>query len=53
MMVVGDGRSSACLGTLLWSEGGNVSDDEMGLRTARNLGRRIAEVALRTAVPGG
>jgi len=32
---------------MLWSQGDQVADDEVGLSTARNLGRRVAEVALR------
>ena len=49
MIVVGDARPSARLGALLWSEGGDVSDDEMGLATAANLGRRVAHVGARVA----
>lgn len=47
MIVVGDGRPSARLGAMLWSQGDQVTEDEVGLSTARNLGRRVAEVALR------
>jgi multimeric flavodoxin WrbA len=48
MIVVGDGRPSARLGAMLWSQEDNVADDEVGLGTARNLGRRVAEVAMRS-----
>ncbi|KPJ77999.1 MAG: flavodoxin [Planctomycetes bacterium DG_20] len=50
MVVVSDGRPTAHFGAALWSrtETG-VSADEEGLQTARNLGRRVAEVARRLA----
>ena len=47
MIVVGDGRPTAHFGATLWNQGDDVSRDEFGAQTARNLGRRIAEVALR------
>jgi multimeric flavodoxin WrbA len=47
MIVVGDGRPSARIGAMLWSQGGSIEGDESGLATAANLGRRVAEVALR------
>ena len=48
MICVGDGRPSGHFGAALYSGGeGGVETDEAGLETARNLGRRIAEVALR------
>lgn len=47
MIVVGDGRPSARMGAMLWSKGGEISHDESGLATAKSLGRRVAEVALR------
>jgi multimeric flavodoxin WrbA len=48
MIVVGNGRPHSRLGATLWSgiEGG-VAKDEFGMTTARNLGRRVAETALR------
>jgi multimeric flavodoxin WrbA len=50
MIVVGNGRPSSRLGGTVWSgaEGG-VLKDEFGMTTARTLGRRVAEVALRMA----
>ncbi len=50
MIVVGNGRPGARFGATLWSgaEGG-VTKDEIGLATARNLGRRVAETVLRLA----
>jgi len=48
MIVVGNGRPGARFGATLWSgaEGG-VTKDEIGLATARNLGRRVSEIVLR------
>jgi len=47
---VGDGQPTAHFGAALWSGGGQgVADDDIGLETARNLGRRVAEVCLRLA----
>jgi len=48
MICVGDGQPSGHFGAALYSGGeGGVETDEGGLETARNLGRRVAEVALR------
>lgn len=50
MVVVGDGRPSAHFGATLWSGAGEaLADDTFGMGTARNLGRHVAEVALRLA----
>lgn len=48
MVCVSDGRPTAHFGAALWSgaEGGVVADKE-GLETARNLGRRVAEMTRR------
>jgi len=48
MLVVGDAPPTAHFGGTLWSgiEGG-VTKDELGMSTARNLGQRIAKLALR------
>jgi multimeric flavodoxin WrbA len=47
MIVVGDGRPTAHLGATVWNRGEQpVTDDEFGMATARNLGRRVAERAL-------
>jgi len=52
MIVVGDGRPTAHRGATVWSgiEGG-VEADTWGLSTARNLGRRVAAVALGLRAP--
>ena len=46
MILVGDGQPTAHRGATLWNQGDDISKDEIGLSTARNLGRRVAEVAL-------
>ncbi len=54
MIVVGDGRPTAHMGATLWNTGKDgVSRDTFGLSTARNLGRRVAEVALKIAASSG
>ena len=48
MLLVGDGKPTRHRGATLWSGApGGVAKDEYGISTARNLGRRVAEVALR------
>jgi multimeric flavodoxin WrbA len=49
MIVVGDGRPTAHAGATLLNQNDDISTDEFGLSTAKNLGRRVAEVALRLA----
>ena len=49
MIVVGDGRPGGRFGATLWSQNNDITGDEFGLASARNLGRRVAEVALRLA----
>jgi multimeric flavodoxin WrbA len=52
MIIVGDGRPTAHIGATVWNNGKTpVTEDEFGMATAKNLGRRVAEVALKiTAV---
>ena len=48
MICVGDGQPSGHFGAALYSGGeGGIETDEAGLETARNLGRRVAEVTLK------
>lgn len=48
MICVGDGMNTAHFGAALWSGGpGGIESDETGLETARNLGRRLARVAVK------
>jgi multimeric flavodoxin WrbA len=48
MICVSDGKDSAHFGAALFSGGpGGIEADEDGLTTARNLGRRVAELAMR------
>ena len=49
MIIVGDGRPSARIGATLWSQKNDISGDEFGIATAKSLGRRVVEVALRLA----
>jgi multimeric flavodoxin WrbA len=50
MILVGDGRPNGHLGATVWNQGkDDVSQDEWGLATAKNLGKRVAEVALKLA----
>jgi multimeric flavodoxin WrbA len=48
MILVGDGRPTSHCGATLWNNGhDDITHDEPGIATAKNLGRRVAEVALR------
>jgi multimeric flavodoxin WrbA len=48
MVVVGDGRPTSHYGAALWSgHPDGIEKDVSGLETARNLGKRVAEVAAR------
>lgn len=48
MVIVGDGPPYAHYGaTLVSGVEGGIEKDELGLATARNLGRRVAELALK------
>jgi len=47
MVVVGTGRPTGRAGATLWAQGGEIANDAFGLSTAKDLGRRVAEVALR------
>lgn len=50
MVIVGDGKPTAHWGATLLNNGkDDVSGDEFGLTTARGLGRRVAEVAMKMA----
>ncbi len=47
MLVVGDGRPTGHFGARLWNDGSDdISNDEFGVKTAKNLGRHVAEVAI-------
>ncbi|HPC96393.1 MAG TPA: flavodoxin family protein [Sedimentisphaerales bacterium] len=45
MIVVGDARPTGHLGATLVNSNDDINQDEFGIGTARNLGRRVAEVA--------
>ena len=47
MICVSDGKDSAHFGAALYSGGpGGIETDVDGLKTARNLGRRVSEVVM-------
>ena len=46
MIVVGDGKPSARVGATLWNQNDSVAEDEFGVGTAKNLGRRVAELSM-------
>lgn len=53
MIVVGDGQPTGHFGATVWSGGeGSVAEDDFGMATTKNLGRRVAEVALLAAGVG-
>ena len=53
MIVVGDGQPTAHFGATLVNDGkDSIAGDEFGISTAKNLGRRVAEVALKLARTG-
>jgi len=50
MIVVGDGRPFAHMGATLWNNAkDDIAQDQWGMTIAKNLGRRVAEVALKMA----
>jgi multimeric flavodoxin WrbA len=50
MIIVGDGKPTGHTGATVWNNGkDDITTDEFGMSTARNLGRRVAEIALRLA----
>lgn len=49
MIVVGDARPTGHFGATLVNSNDDINQDEFGIGTARNLGRRVAEVARKLA----
>jgi multimeric flavodoxin WrbA len=51
MIVVGESRPSAHFGPAVWNNKAfeRITDDEVGMAAARNLGRRVAQIALMVA----
>jgi len=48
MAIVGDGRPTGHFGATLWNSGNDdISTDEFGVKTAQDLGRHIAQLALK------
>ncbi|MGE5294516.1 MAG: flavodoxin family protein [Solirubrobacterales bacterium] len=52
MIIVGDGRPTSHFGATLVNTNDDISKDEFGISTAKNLGRHVAEVALKLAPAG-
>lgn len=47
MLVVGDGRPTAHFGATVWNDGhDDISRDEFGVTTLKNLGRRVAQAVV-------
>jgi len=53
MIVVGDARPTGHFGATLVNSNDDISKDEFGIGTAKNLGRHVAEIALKLARTGG
>ncbi|MEN6426793.1 MAG: flavodoxin family protein [Phycisphaerales bacterium] len=47
LIIVGDGRPTSHFGATLINTNDDISKDEFGIGTAKNLGRHVAEVALK------
>ncbi len=47
MLIIGEGRPSSHWGGTLWNKDDSIAWDEFGVSTARNLGKRVAEVTLK------
>lgn len=52
MIVVGDARPTGHFGATLVNTNDDISKDEFGIGTAKNLGRHVAEIALKLARAG-
>lgn len=52
MIVVGDGQPTSHFGATLINTNDDISKDDFGINTAKNLGRHVAEVALRLTRTG-
>ena len=49
MIIVGTSRPTGRAGATLWAKGGDISGDDFGLSTAKDLGTRVVQVAARMA----
>ena len=47
VIIVGTGQPSTRIGATLWNQDDSIAEDAFGLETARDLGRNVAERALR------
>lgn len=48
MLLVGTGHPSVRIGATLWNQDDSIAADEFGISTAKDLGRRVTELALKT-----
>jgi multimeric flavodoxin WrbA len=46
MLIIGEGRPTSHWGGTLWSKDSSIESDELGVSTAKNLGKRVAETAI-------
>jgi len=46
MVIVGAAKPNRRIGATVWNKDGDVTKDEFGMATAKNLGQRVARVAL-------
>lgn len=49
VLLVGTGQPTVRVGATLWNQGDSIADDAFGCETAKDLGRRVAEVARKVA----
>jgi len=45
MIIVGSGQPTGRIGATLWNQEDSIAEDAFGNETAKDLGRRVAEVA--------
>lgn len=46
LIITGTGQPSARLGAVLWNQSDSIAGDEFGSNTAKDLGRRVADLSL-------
>lgn len=49
MLIVNTGQPSTRVGATLWNQNDSIAEDEFGVGTAKDLGRRVAEIAAKLA----
>lgn len=53
VIAVGTGQSSVRIGATLWNQEDSIAQDAFGIGTAKDLGRHVAEIAVKLWPPGG